>query len=105
MSTSAHVTVAYAALMHDAEMARLREELNDKVRRWKKLEPRLRPRRIMKLKQFPTQTPAEKGSYGCTKTEIAKLPLEYVKTLLAEKRIDSLDIDEPDELEEHVLRC
>ena len=98
-STMCHITIAYAAIMPEIEMKKLREQMEAVVKERQRLLPSGRPWRLIRCKRFylTGQNP---------KVQIAKKEWRTVHRWLEEGKLSSIwpDLDDPAEFKEHVAR-
>ena len=74
----AHITIAYAATMHDDYMWELYYALEYIVEAWRRISPELRPSRLIRFREFKFKKPEELG-YDCwTKEAIVFKPLHKI---------------------------
>ena len=86
-------------------MGRLRTLLMDTLSAWRQLDAADRPRRLIRCRQFRTQTLDELGTPGYTMQSVTHLPWDRVQELLDQNRIDSIHVQEKLELPALVRRC
>ena len=104
-SWKCHISIAYVAMMSERDMERLRTLLMDTLSAWRQLDAADRPRRLIRCRQFRTQTLDEVGTPGYTMQSVAHLPWDRVQELLDQDRIDSIHVHEKSELPALVRRC
>ena len=113
-SDRCHISVAYAAIMHEGDMAALRGVLMGVLEQWQLLPPMERPEKLTRCRKFMTLTKEEarprrddqrglSGSY--TKRTIAELPWRVIQKMITERRIDTIDVEREADLPEFIRRC
>jgi len=103
-SNACHITIGYVAVMSDDEMKKLFAILSEILEQWRHLEPKERPAKLIRCRQFRVQKQEEVGYDVFTNTEIAKMPWTSVTVLLDEHRVDSTTVVEPLELPAYAQR-
>ena len=108
-STMCHITIAYAAIMPEIEMKKLRQRMEAVVQEWPRLLPSERPWRLIRCKRFYFQKmPDPRGTkpWAYDKVAIAKKEWRTVHRWLEEGKLSSIlpDPDDPAEFKEHVAR-